>query len=366
MRSSFLAFAAATTALSACGSNGSSPSPEGGTPADATLDAVFAASDAEPQLDAQTCSGDPTACLFGAAHIQAPDDGGFGFPIAPTEIQASLFRTFPSAGVNPIAAQVVARDNTWAFSGLDPWAHYYVQFEPGFPKKAGVARTVVTRVGPLAIPNGSAGPIDVQVKPVQLDVFEASSPSVAATAEAASARLSEASEGASSVSIQTGNTATTMPYDATTHAYSLTFASPPPAAQSTYQIVTSSGSGNATWTLVANPPTFTGTIASPAPAAMLHAGDAIPVTWSPEPADYIVVELFVRTQGRWATVYTSSPPDSADASSEMIPGKLQDGGLETPAGSYLLNVSFTNANCPATADGCVHSSTVANEQLTIN
>ena len=358
MGSAGMRSAVVSTALIACSSCGSSQPPQGGSPDAAAV-----------QVNSLSCNGDPTACLFGTAQLAS----GFGAP--PTRPLARLFRGFPSAlggsslDGGAVAQQIVAMDHTWAFSGLDAWAHYYVQFEPGFLGDAGVLPSPATRIGPLVVP-ATGALIDVKVKPAQLDVFEVSSPGMAGTVDTASARLSEASPGSSSVSILIGTTETKMPYDSTTQSYSVTFRPPPPstppAAQSTYRVTTAPPSGSPTqWNLVADPPTFTGTIMSPAPGATVPAGKSIDVTWVLQPADYVVVDLFVRVNKDWVNVYTSSPPIAPDVSSEIIPAMIADGGAVTAAGSYLLNVSFAKANCPATADGCVHSSTVASEQLTV-
>jgi hypothetical protein len=353
MGSAGMRSAVVSAALIVCSSCGSGAAPQGGSPDAAAV-----------QVNSLTCNGDPTACLLGTAQLAS------GFVSPPTRPLARLFRGFPSAtrgsslDGGAVPQQIVAIDHTWAFSGLDAWAHYYVQFEPGFSIDAGVLPSPATRIGPLVVPATGAA-IDVQVKPAQLDVFEVSSPGMAGTVETASARLSEATPGSSSVSIRIGTTETKMTYDSTTHSYSVTF-STPPAAQPTYQITRAPLSGSPTqWNLVADPPTFTGAITSPAPGATVPVGKSIDVTWVLQPADYVIVDLFVRMNKSWVNVYTSSTPDAPDVSSETIPAVLADGGTVTAAGSYLLNVSFAKANCPATADGCVHSSTVASEQLTV-
>jgi hypothetical protein len=211
--------------------------------------------------------------------------------------------------------------------------------------------------------------VDVRVKPVQVDVFESASAGAARQLESATARVMEDPEGSSTVSLLVGASQQAMPYDSKSlHAYAVSFPMPAPAAQPAYQLTTSSASGSsATWNLVADPAAFSGAITAPAAGATVTSGQPLKVTWAPQAADYIVVELFERIQGSWVDVYTSSPPRSSDVTSETIPapGMLaQDAGV-VAAGSYLLNVSFTKANCPATADGCVHSSTVVNELLTV-
>ena len=348
---------------------------------DATAD-TSSGLDLETAPDMHACTGDPSQCLFGSAEVFAGDAAAAQFAVTPTGLKVVLFRQFPATGIRPVDQQLVARNHTWAFSGLDAWAHYYVELDPGFASGVGISKTVATVVGPLAVP-GAGAPVDVRVKPVQLDVFEASSGGASNQLEGATARLAEVMGGSSTVSLLVGNSEQTMPYDLAAQAYTVTFAQPPVlAAQPTYRITSSSPSAStANWQLVADPPTFTGTITQPPPGAVLPAGEAICVTWTQEPADYVAVELFKRdSRGSWISIYNSSPPEPADvpatsscdgggasagATALTIPGVLEDGGVGTLAGSYLLNVSFTKANCPATADGCVHSSTVANELFTV-
>ena len=85
------------------------------------------------------------------------------------------------------------------------------------------------------------------------------------------------------------------------------------------------------------------------------------MTWpSQSEADYIRVEVFQGPPPGWHLVYSSPHPNAADLGHETIPGSK----LQTP-GTYLINVAFTKASCPPIADGCVHASTVATEQIAI-
>jgi hypothetical protein len=371
MRPLCAAYGVLAVAIVACGSQDTNTIADGGG-TDATTD-TFASLDALPLLDSQTCSGDASQCLFGNAQVLPSDAAAAQFGVTPASLRARLFRQFPSTGISPTDQQIVGRDHSWAFSGLDAWAHYYVEFDPGFPEDAGVTETVATVIGPLAVP-GAGASINVSVKPVQLNVFEASSQGATNQLEGATARLVEATDGTSSVSLLVGGNERAMMYDPAAHAYTVEFmqtpSTPLPAAQPTYRITSSASGSPDEWQLVADAPTFTGTITQPSAGAILPAGGAICVAWSREPADYVTVELFKRdTSNSWVSVYNSSLPKLADvaptsscdgggATAETIPGTLG-------AGSYLLNVSFTKANCPATADGCVHSSTVANELFTV-
>jgi hypothetical protein len=347
-----------------------------GTPSGATAGDGGSASASESGVaidaavpDTTSCVGDLGACLFGTVQIDQ-------FALAPSGFKASLYRVFPSGTALPMNSQPVAKDRTWAFVGLATWAHYYVVIEPGFPSRAAPSRTVATRIGPLAVPNASSAPVEVHVKPVQLDVLEDSIMGGPAQVQAASARLFDGTTGGeigsgATVSITIGTTSTPMPWTQSASAYEATFM-PPPSAQSAYQILVSlkSGAPQTTWNLVADPPQLAGTISSPPSGATISvnglsgaldggSNDLI-VKWPvPAPADYEIVDLYWMTNGSWSRVYTSPQPVAPDKDSETIPA----GSVAQP-GSYLLNVAFTKANCPPTADGCVEASTIANELLT--
>jgi hypothetical protein len=365
-----LAFLLAS-ASSACGNSASPAAP---------IDSGGGGLDTSAPFHAPPCIGDASVCLTGTATTAA-------FTVTPAHLRASLYRTFPSgrAGdVNQVTSQTqtVARDNTFALSGLDPWAHYYLLFEPGFHIDAGVKKTVATRVGPLVVPVMSTdASIGVQVKPVQLDVLEQGATAGAMQLQSAVAHLFDAKTGdeigaGGSASILVGTTSTPMPYDSTKGAFAVQFATPP-AAQLTYAITTSTAPGEmpATWTLVADPPTFAGAITSPPAGATVPAGRDLTVTWPLQPAaDYVIVELFRQDNGAFTSVYTSQIPRAADSNQETIPGGSSggDGGLDGGAacclatpGTYLINVAFTKANCPPTADGCVHAGIVAGEQIAV-
>jgi hypothetical protein len=61
----------------------------------------------------------------------------------------------------------------------------------------------------------------------------------------------------------------------------------------------------------------------------------------------------------WSLTYSSAAPDAPDVTTETVPG----GAIPAP-GTYLVDVTFANANCPATASGCVLASTSATSQIT--
>jgi len=370
----------ALTTLCACSSGGST-AVENSTLTEGGAAPVVTA----PQQDTEQCAAGVTMCLYGTARTS-------GYTGSPTAIRASLYRVFPLAATGvgtdagagapvPLAAQTVARDGTWAFSSdqagnpLDAWGHYYVEFVPAFSGTRG-GPGASTRVGPLALPGDGAGPIAVQVKPVQLDVLEEAAVGQPLALEWATAHVFDPATGdeiqsGASVSIVVGGAATPMTWGTIARGelgYFVQFTTPPPAAPG--YVITTSPPGAAmpsSWQLVANPATIAAAIASPSASAPapVAAGQNLHVTWPVQAdADYEIVQLFQAVPGsnnrfQPQPVYSSPTLDPADVNNEIIPGS----DLAAP-GAYLLNVAFNRANCPATADGCVITSFVANEVLT--
>jgi hypothetical protein len=117
-----------------------------------------------------------------------------------------------------------------------------------------------------------------------------------------------------------------------------------------------------TWTLVAAPPSFDGSITAPADGATVPAKASLAVTWVAQPAaDFEFTELFAMNDaGGWGPtpVYTSPQPNDSTVTGETIPAAL------LPPGKYLLNAAFATANCPPSADGCVLAEAVAVARFT--
>src|SRR5579883_1339733 len=67
--------------------------------------------DAAMQPQTATCSGAATQCLSGTLATK-------GMTAQLQLAGANLFRVFPYGAAKPIAAQLVAKDGTWAFSNL--------------------------------------------------------------------------------------------------------------------------------------------------------------------------------------------------------------------------------------------------------
>jgi hypothetical protein len=313
-------------------------------------------------------------CLYGTAQIT-------GYSSAPIKTEVELFRVFPTApggstsAPTPLAAQYLALDGTWAFSAdqsgkpLDAWDHYYVQVVPQL--SATQIKAAATRVGPLALPGSGGAPIAIQVKPVQLEVLEEKAAMKPMYLQWASAHLFDPASGndvqaGATVSILVGATPTPMPWVSSGNgapAYFHEFQSNTIPAQATYQITSSlQGSpAQATWTLTADPPTSDVALTSPVAGTPLHAGQALTVTWPPHAnADFELVQLYVQEDAGFPLTYASPQIDRGDTSSETIPASY----LSTP-GTYLLNVAFIKANCPASGDGCVQAGTVADMLLAV-
>jgi hypothetical protein len=212
----------------------------------------------------------------------------------------------------------------------------------------------------------------VHVQPVQLALLESKIASGGWQVQWASAHVFDPSLGSellgtSQVDVVIGGVPIALPWKGAdagpvASSYFAQF-SPPPAAQSTYSVVTADpklGTVPLSWTLVANPPSFDGTILSPAGSATVPANADLTVTWTAEPsADYELTELFRQEPGGWANVYTSPQPNGPAVTSEIIPS------LALTAGQYLLNVGLATANCPAHADGCVFASSIGVAQFTV-
>jgi hypothetical protein len=90
-------------------------------------------------------------------------------------------------------------------------------------------------------------------------------------------------------------------------------------------------------------------VTAPTSTTIARAGAPLAVTWKPVPAaSYSILELFVGQAP--SPSYVSPGADAPDTTTETIPGSA----LSAP-GVYLLNVVYSDATCPATADGCVYN-----------
>lgn len=301
------------------------------------------------------CSGEAGACLSGTATTK-------GFAAKPRNLYAELYGIFPLGSGMPDQMETVASDGTWAFDGVAASGHAFVRIVADF----GQTPAVATFAGPLSVPS-TGGPVAVTVKPVQAVASEHGMAG-SYVVDWASAEVFDPSNGAelqssaANVSIDVGGATTPMPWTTMQQEglYFVQFGSPP-AAQASYTIAASGqafGSTPASWTLVPSPPSFTPTITSPTNGTKVSAGQMLDVSWPAQSGvDYVTVALFQLTDGGTTAVGANPPPQlPPDTTSQMlsIPGP----------GSYLVDVYFTSAACPTTADGCVLSSAVAAAQIT--
>jgi hypothetical protein len=346
----------AVWATSACSGGSIGPAVgDGGATGDAAM---------PPQTAA--CMGDVTRCLSGTAATK-------GMTATMRLAAANLFRVFPYGTEMPVQEQLVAKDGTWAFSGLDPWAHYYVQINGGFVEATGpdasTALSIAAVVGPLSVPSPGT-PVPVFVKPAQLELYQTRQTGGQNVVAWASAHVFDPTTGAeilsgANVSVVVNGAPTPMPFmpDMTGKGrYYVTF-SPPVAAAASYQITVahpSFGSTPVSFQLAADPPTFDTTLTTPASGGSIHVGQAFLVSWPAQPTvDYELLELFFKQGSTYQSVYAAGALDGPDVLMDTIPA----GAVANP-GTYLLNVAFAKANCPASADGCVYGNTVGSAQLT--
>lgn len=318
---------------------------------------------------AATCpasdGGDGTYCLSGSV-----DTSAFTAPVA--KVQANLYELYPSG--NSVAAlfQFPDSDGRWAFGSLFPGLNYYVQIVVTFGDAG--APSVYRLFGPFTA--DSAGtPIALRIKPVELDVLQSGAGPGPMSISWARAHLFDPATGSEitgggSVALQIGDASTPLPWDTTSAAYVYTFPEPPPA-QPTYTFTTqaSADAGVATWELVANPPDVDGGITAPTAGAAVSGSAPISVGWTPEPVDYVSLELF-QNDGTpdaavWNLVYPAANDESAAIHSAVEgTGTISvDGGFAP--GQYVLNVDYENSSCPATSDGCVAAASAAAENLTL-
>jgi hypothetical protein len=320
--------------------------------------------------DAVICTGDPALCLSGTA-------AAAGFEVeagtAPAHLCASLYDVFPEGTAQPLHSQLVALDGTWAFSGLDPWPHYFVAVVADFRLPGSGGGSVIQRtVGPLQVPR-AGGAIDVRVPLAEVSLLQTVTSASAPSVDWASARVFDPSTGAAladaGVSIAIGATSVPMPWVATSKpgAYFVTFA-PQTPAQSSYTITASDpalGGGVRTWGLVPDPPAFAAAITAPADGTSVPTTAPVTVEWQAQSsADFEFLSLFQQGDGgAWLPLYSSPGPLRPDVSQALLP-TLGAGGRQLDPGAYLVDVSYAKANCPSSADGCVLARSVASARFT--
>jgi hypothetical protein len=336
--------------LAACSSNAPDTGGDAGDAGEA-LDAEGDGPVVTPQTEA--CTGSATACLSGRA---APS----GFTVAPKRMKANLYREYPGVGTaSPLATVPIAVDGTWAFSGLLPWGHYFVEVLADFGQTVSIGAVV----GPLSTPSTGA-PVVVKVQPVQLSVLQEAQAGGAQQLVNALAYVFDPTSGApvqnATVTIVVGGTPQPMAWTQVAggaYGYVLQAASGT-AAQASYAISTSlPGAAISTWNLAAPAATLSPTLSSPVNGAAVPAGQPLVVAWPAQPADVELVELYTQgTAGSWTSAYQVSA--DADATQQSMPGAV------VTAGPLLVNVEFLLGGCPSTSDGCVAAAVVAASQVT--
>jgi hypothetical protein len=308
----------------------------------------------------EKCTGEATACLSGTFALDA-------FKAKPSATKVTLYRVFPHGDTATVSWTPVATDGTFAFSDIPSWGHYYLEAEARFGK--GSSENAVTSiVGSFTIPAANA-PIPLVVRPVFLEVLQQAAAGMNTTLAWASAHLYDPASGAEltsgTVSLTANSKSYPMPYTTNAGGTMSFYATLPAgiAGGTSFAVVTSApelGSTPMTWTLVGDPATFAGSITSPMGAAPTNA--PLTVTWTAEPmASYSVTELFIQNGSNFVSTYTSPTVNAPDVTTETIPASAL-----TTSGAYLLNESYANATCPATADGCVYNVSTAAENVTVN
>ncbi len=320
-------------------------------------------------------ASDGTSCLTGSCVTAA-------FSAPATAVSVGLFAAVP-LGQEPIAQELLGADGTWSFdtSMLAPgpqWSHYYVEISAQF----GLAGTLTRVIGPLSV-SSVGGPATVRLQPAHVEVLESRAAEGGSMQfRSASAHVfdpktgAEITDGTAVVAIGVGATSVPMPWDANAKAYDVT-SSPSLDAQPTYSMTLlhpALGPTPITLELVADLTTLNGAITSPAADAIVDAGP-IEIAWQPETAaDFVQVDIFQPTDAQagdggvgdaapdWDPnpVYASPTADDANATVEVVPA-----GTLTQWGPALINVVYTLATCPATADGCVYSGTVFAETINV-
>lgn len=309
------------------------------------------------------CTGDPTACLTGSMSLD-------GFTATYQAAKVELYRVFPNGTVAPQASQILAKDGKYAFSGLLPWAHYYLRgvVRFGDPK---TGASVASLRGRFAVPVAAGATFDLKVIPVQLEMLE-TVVDTTRTLQFVSAHVYDPASGReltdATVTLLDAGAPTPMPYVAGAggaKSYFVQF-SPGKATTGPFQITTAHaafGTAVPSWELATEAPLFaTSTLTSPTEGSTVPAGQPLDVTWAAQAAaDYSLVELFAKQGASFTSKYTSPASIASDVTKETIPASSL-----APAGAYLLNVDVAQAACQLTmSKGCAYLVRPATANLTV-
>jgi len=343
--------------LAACDSSSDASDTPDAAPSD---DAPATLSDGAPIPETAVCTGDQTSCLFGTLRTS-----GFTATFPYAEVQ--LYRVFPSGTAMPVDSQELATDGTFAFSGLAPWAHYYLRGVAQFgPPTAPVF--IDTYQGRFAIPSTTPAPISLVILPIVAGVGE-SEVAGARSLTYATARVYDPATGIE----VTDATVSLIPANGMTIA--MTYASPIGQVASPSYLVSFAGSNLDTGpyqiratapdlgasplsvTISSEASLFEAALTSPADGATIPLNQALPVTWPSQPiADYALVELFVEKTtsssgaGSFVLDYESAGTIATDVTTDTVPATA----IAT-AGKYLLNVDLGQAACGlGGSQGCAY------------
>jgi hypothetical protein len=334
---------------SACGSSG----PNVGGPDGGAQDGSYVVPNTE------SCTGAKTTCLFGTVSIR-------DFQAQPVASEVTLYKVFPHG--NPSVSTVpLARDGTFAFSDVPAWGHYYIHAQATFGTGSS-ARSVASIVGSFTVPGDNA-PIAISIHPVYLEILQQTAAGMPNSLAWASAHLYDPTTAAelSDATVALAVSGKTYPMPYTTNANgTMSFYATFPAGTTggtSFKMTTLAsafGSTPLSWTLVGEPATFQGAILSPTSTA--SANEPLQVTWQAVPsASYSVTELFEQKGTGFETTYISPETNAPNVTTETIPATALPS-----TGAYLLNESYANATCPASADGCVYNVSTAAVNLTVN
>jgi hypothetical protein len=311
--------------------------------------------------DTAACMGDPKSCLSGKMTLS-------GFTVAYEAAKVELYRVFPNGAAAPVDFQILAKDGTFAFSGVNPWAHYYLRGVVRFGDPMTGSAVATTR-GRFVVPIAAGTSFDLVVQPVQLELLETKSAGSRALAFV-SAHVYDPASGRdltdAVVTFNGSGSPTPMPYTTNasgTKSYYVAF-NPPVAANGAFSIATSHaalGATPITWDMTPEASLFDGALTAPADGASIKANTDLPVTWPAQAnADYAIVLLFSKANGMYTATYVSPSSIASDVSSETIPGSKIPS-----AGTYLLNVDTAQAACQlGTTKGCTYLIHPASATLT--
>ena len=332
-----------TVALAACTTSGDLPPTDAGAAGDTGAVVI---------PPTATCTGDPTACLSGTFATKL-------FTAVPSASKIELFRTYPGSEA-PIASQPVAMDGTFAFSGLSPWAHYYLRAVARFG--SATSGTSITSVqGRLAVPIATPSPIPLTVIPAELEMLETTYKGGPRVLQWVSAHVFDPGTGGeitqATVSVSgMGLSSTAMPFatnSSGTQSFFASFSSPPSGVSGVTVQVThpSFGASGQAFTIGQEASSFDEpAILTPQNDGTIPVGQALTVTWGADPpqADYAVMAFFEKKNGQFVGLYGTQAPLAADVTSDTVPA-----GDVPEAATYLVNVNVSQTTCGgSSSDGC--------------